>query len=138
MATGTLTAALTVGVPADRTERYVTYYGDLTVSAVGDTYATGGVTCSLRIKGINHSNLPERVEIWDETAGAGYEYRYIFGSTIANGLVMILGHQPAAATSGILPLDELGSGVAFNAANVVISTASAAGKLKFKATFSKK
>jgi len=41
MATGTLTAALTVGVPADRTERYVTYYGDLTVSAVGDTYATG-------------------------------------------------------------------------------------------------
>jgi len=138
MATGTLTAALTVGVPADTTDRYVSYYGGLTVSAAGDTYATGGVTCSLRIAGIDHSNIPERVEIWDETAGAGYEYRYIFGTTIANGKVLILGHQPAAATGGILPLDELGNGIAFNATNVVISTASAAGKLKFKATFSRK
>jgi len=134
MATGTLTATLSATRHPDVTDNYFHYYIDLAVSAAGDTYATGGVVCSLAGKKLLGHGLPERVEIWDEKAAAQCKYQYVNGSSPANGKVVIRGQQPTATpgVSGSVPLDEFGNGVAFNAANMGVSAATLRGKVTFK------
>ncbi len=130
MADGTLTPTIDKTLPADVTDRYVTYYGSLAVSAAADTYVAGGVVLSFSGK-VPNSGVPTRVEVWDEYAGLGYVYQYIKGTGIADGKLLIRGQQPSVAGAGIFPLDELGAGTAFNAAGVAIDAA----VLRFAATF---
>jgi hypothetical protein len=135
MATGTFTATVSATRGPDVTDRYFHYYGDLAVSAAGDTYTTGGAVCTIAGKKLIGRGVPTKVEIWDEKAAAQCAYQFVVGSNLTNGKIVIRGQQPTATPgkSGSVAFAEFGSGVAFNAANMGVSAAT----LKFKATFRK-
>lgn len=91
----------------DVSERYVTHYGTIAVSAAPDTYATDGLTCSLT--SVNSNDLPEDVNVWFTTP-IGWIPLFKVGSTLANGKLTFWGQEPTNAGAGILPLGELAAG----------------------------
>lgn len=76
--------------------------GTLAVAASPGTYSAGGITCPLNIYAIKATRLPLRLSIGGQS---GYVYKYIPGTTLANGKLKIL--TGAAAQS---PLTELSAG----------------------------
>ena|ERR1019366_3767504 len=85
-ATNTITVDPTI--PPDVSERYVTVYGTIAVSASTDTYTnTGGAHGNpLSFAGkTQFSTVPVEVRIWSETPANAYGFRYITGTTNANG-----------------------------------------------------
>ena len=133
MATGTFTPTISVTVPPDVTERYITYYGTLAVSAAGDDYHTGGSVCSFQGK-VPQSGPPVWVEITSRGASSGglsNVYTYVPGTTAANGKVMILTTNGGA--TGIQALQELTADTAYNAATNSVNL----DYIYFKATWRK-
>lgn len=108
MATGT--ATFTVNPTAlnaqDQLQKSILVRGTLTFSAVGDTYATGGlVTTFTPLETIKSSLVPTSVRIWSQPpVGSPNTFYYIYtynpGSTIQNGQVQIWTGLGAGAEYG--------------------------------------
>lgn len=103
LSTATYTKSASIGI--DVTERKVTYTGSVAISASPGTYAAGGLTLNLGT-GTLQRGVPDYVEI-KSTAGSGWLYVYVPGTTIKDGKIKVLGQVPANATAGTLPLGEL-------------------------------
>jgi hypothetical protein len=76
--------------------------GTVAISASPAAYATGGIVMSLVNALIKAQRPPKQVDV---VGKAGYIYRYIPGTTLANGLLMIFAQTNAAAEDA--PLGEL-------------------------------
>lgn len=86
-------------IPFDVSERYVSVYGTIAVSASTDTYTTGGNALSFAGL-VPFSTVPVEVRIWSETPANAYGFRYITGSTIANGLLAMFTPDTDAQIAG--------------------------------------
>ena len=90
MATGTFAVTRNKNIEADTEGRHNIYFGTLAASASADTYAAGGLVASCAgISGIPQTEPPVRVDIWSETPGNAFVFKYITGTTSANGKVAI-------------------------------------------------
>lgn len=103
LSTATYTKSATIGI--DVTERKVTYTGSVAISASPGTYAAGGLTLNLS-SGTLQRGVPDNVEIFSKS-GSGWLYRYIDGTTIKDGKIMVIGQKPTDATADTIPLTEL-------------------------------
>lgn len=107
----------------DVSERKVTYYGTLAVSADPDVYVSGGNTLSFAGK-VPHAQKPDEVRIWSETlADLIYRFQYVTGTTIANGKVIVI--TGAAGADAELAAAAIPAAISGDAA------------LRFKAIFKK-
>lgn len=77
-----------------------------TVAASG-SYATGGDTLDLAVRGLPARNASRWVELQGES---GFAYRWVPGSGISNGKVKVYGQEPTSATAGVIALSELAAG----------------------------
>lgn len=82
-----------------------------TISVNGDNYKTGGIALSFALPLVKAQRAPKRVDI---QGIAGYIYRYVPGTTVADGKLMIFAQTNAAAEDA--PLGELTNGNAIPAA----------------------
>ena len=83
-------------------------FGGATMSGgrVATTYVTGGTGATLSFAGVIPGNsVPIEVEVWSDDKADGYEYRFVRGTTLANGLLYIFTN--AGTLAG--PLVELGN-----------------------------
>lgn len=106
MALSTATYTKSATIPVDVSERCVTYTGTVAISAAPGTYATGGLTLNLA-SGTLQGGVPDEVRF---DSAAGYVYRYVNGTKITDGKIMVLGQEPTNAGAGVLPLTELAAG----------------------------
>lgn len=121
----------------DETERFVTYYGSMKASDLADTYATGGLVTSFAGIFPSAQNAPP---LWVDVQSLGpcstastlsNVYRFVPGTTIANGVTKIFTTNGAA--TGIQALQELTNGTAMNATTNYINR----DRVVFKATWRK-
>lgn len=100
--------ALSINIlSTDRSTNALRVYG--TIVATG-SYTTGGVALSFAgFDQIKSDTVPFFVSVQSQaSAGAsGFEYRFVPGTTIANGKLQVFGQQPTSATGGIIALSEL-------------------------------
>ena|SRR5689334_17793903 len=85
--------------------------GTVAIGASPLNYATGGIVMSLVDPLIKAQRPPKSVIV---TGKAGYIYRYVPGTTLANGLLMIFAQTASASEDD--PLGQLANGVAIPAA----------------------
>lgn len=128
MATATATATKSTTILPDVSERCVTYYGTIAISASPDTYATGGLTLSF-VSVAQQNSVPDEVRIWTDTP-VGWQLCYKSGTKASDGKVLVFGYVPTDATAGTLPLGE------FDNATAIPASLSGA-TIKFAAKFRK-
>lgn len=85
--------------------------GTIAVDANPDTYATGGLVLDFAQDLIKAQRVPQFVDIKGQ---AGYQYTYINGTDVTDGLLMIRAQTNGAAEDD--PLGELTNGAAIPAA----------------------
>ncbi|MCI0725047.1 MAG: hypothetical protein L0338_39695 [Acidobacteria bacterium] len=108
MATST---GFTLTINRSRVEKGVQeVWGSLALAA-GD-YATNGLTLPLNSSEIRSRSLPLQIVIEGKN---GWEYRYVDGTSLADGKVIIRGQQPTDATAGQIPLSEFANATALPA-----------------------
>lgn len=98
----------------DVSERYVTYFGTVAVSASPDTYATGGITLDLS-SGVLSNDLPQDTSVTFDPP-VGWLLGFDQGTTIKNGKLMLYGLTPTDVTAGVVPLSEFTNATAIPAA----------------------
>lgn len=103
LSTATYTKSTSIGINVS--ERKVTYTGSVAISAGPGTYAAGGLVLDLS-SGTLQRGVPDHVQLIS-TAGSGWLYVYIPGTTIKDGKIKILGQKPTDATANVIPLAEL-------------------------------
>ena len=82
-------ATVTVNVAHTWTDSKMYHvYGTMTFSAAADTYTSGGIPVSLALPRVKASRPPVKIEVNSRT-GSGYNYVFVPGTTIANGLLKI-------------------------------------------------
>jgi len=94
----------------DRSTNAIRVYG--TIAASG-SYSTSGDTLSFAgFDQIKSDTIPFFVTIQSQkgTGASGFEYRFVPGTTMANGKMQVFGQQPTSATTGVIALSELAAG----------------------------
>ncbi len=83
--------------------RTIVIYGTVAVTGAGGTYAPGGPTLSLAGLSVGGSKAPLRVEISGNGGATGslFQYRYIIGTTRANGTMKIFCATSASTNIGL-------------------------------------
>lgn len=106
MATGTATPTVT---STSWNGSELIMRGTVAFSSASDTYATGGLTISFAgLAGLESSSIPLQVTFFVKSAPTNlFVYKYVFGTTQANGLIQIF--TGAAAQTA---LTELSNGTA--------------------------
>lgn len=102
----------------DTTGRTIRYFGTIAFSAVGDTYATGGMApaagSALANLGPYGDRTPLKVYV-ESQSGSGFEYKW----NQSTGKLQVFSGTGAGATSAAT---ELTNGTALNATTPTIST----------------
>lgn len=94
----------------DRSTNALRVYGKIVASG---SYVAGGDTLSLAGQSqIVSSTVPFFVSVQSQaSAGAsGFEYRFVPGTTLANGKLQVFGQQPTSATGGVIAMSEVAAG----------------------------
>jgi hypothetical protein len=102
---------------------YFEAVGTVAIDASPATYTLGGIACSLALPLVKAQRAPKNVDVFGK---AGYIYRYIPGTNVTNGKLMIFAQTNAAAEDA--PLGEL-------ADNSAIPAACSGDTITFKAEF---
>jgi hypothetical protein len=107
----TATATFTLDKTAtDVSMRCVTYKGTVAIQAGPATYATGGLTLNLAVAGVLQKEKPID---WDIKPNTGnWMPKYVPGTNITDGKIVILGVEPTDATAGIVPFPEFSNATA--------------------------
>lgn len=102
MALSTATYTKSPTKTVDVSERKVTYYGTVAISAAPGTYAAGGLTLNL-VSGTLQGGVPDDVSF---SSLNGWTYYYVDGTNITDGKIKIMGQEPTSATADVIPLSE--------------------------------
>lgn len=117
MALSTATATIDTSKAPDVSERYITYYGTVAISAAPGTYATGGLALSFNVAGLVNASAPVEV-VFRSTAGAATKYSYDYvpaaTPTIANGKIAVYTGD-AEVAAGATPAGVSGDTIWFKA-----------------------
>jgi hypothetical protein len=91
----------------DRSGNAIRVYGKIVATG---NYVTGGDTLSFAgLDAIKSNSIPVLVSISSQSSG-GFEYRFVPGTTMANGKMQSFGQQPTSATTGVIAMSEVAAG----------------------------
>jgi hypothetical protein len=94
-------------IVVDRSTNALRVYGKIVAAG---SYTTGGDGLSFAgLDAIKSDSVPSFVSIQSQASGgaSGFEYRFVPGTTMANGKMQSFGQQPTSVTSGIIALNEI-------------------------------
>lgn len=117
----------------DSTRTSQTVEGTLTLTGSYGTSSSHGDTVNFAIASVMSDLLPKKVEVWESpaagTAALGYIYIFCPGTTLANGVLQIIGTGTASQDGG----NEITEGAAYSGQSPSLAGA----VLHFKAWFCK-